>query len=79
MTTATRKTWTHKVYKQSRGGQGEWFSYPTAFTGTEEACQSYAERFLAEQLEHLKGSMGHRIVVATRGGKIAKVYRYDDK
>lgn len=76
MKTATQ--WTHKVVKQSRDGQGQWFSHKTAFTGSLEECEKYAESFLADQLVHLRGSMGHRITIKQRGGKVTeKIYRYD--
>jgi hypothetical protein len=78
------KTWTHKVVKQSRGGDGQWFDYPAAYTGTIEQCEQYAEAFLADQLaptplgNSLRGSQGHRITIQRRGSRaIEKVYRYD--
>ncbi len=82
--TATKTVWTHKVVKQSRGGQCEWFDHATAFTGTLEQCEKYAEAFLADQLaptplgNSLKGSMGHRIAIKAHGriARIEKIYRY---
>lgn len=67
----TKKTWTHKVVKKQRGGQGQWFAYPAAKTGTEAECREYAERFAAEQA----GIGGTRIVVLTRGGQFVAEYR----
>lgn len=79
-----RVKWTHKVVKQSKDGQGEWFNCKTAFTGSLAECEQYATAFLAEQLtptplgNSLKGSMGHRITIQLRGGRrIEKIYRYD--
>lgn len=78
----SKTKWTHKVVKQSRGGQGEWFDHATAKTGSLDECERYAEAFLAEQVSptpmggSLKGSMGHRITIRTRGGRIEKILRY---
>lgn len=84
MTTATKTKWTHKVVKQSKDGQGEWFNHDAAFTGSLESCERYAETFLTDQLaptplgNSLKGSMGHRITIQRRGSRnITKAYRYD--
>jgi len=84
MATTTQTQWTHKVVKQSKDGQGEWFNHKTAFTGSGSECEAYAEAFLAEQLEptpmgnSLRGSKGHRITIQLRGTRgIYKVYRYE--
>ena len=65
------KNWTHKVVKQQRGSQGEWFAYPAAatFAGLGEAV-AYAEAFAADQRENrVKGT---RITVQTRGRSVVK-------
>ncbi len=59
------RSWTHKVVKKQRGGDGKWFAYPAAFTGTEAECRDYAMRFAGKQ----RGVAGTRIVVESRGGK----------
>lgn len=82
---STIKTkWTHKVVKQGKDGQGQWFNFGTAFTGSLAECEEYAESFLAGQLaptpagNSLKGSMGLRITIQRRGGhNIEKIYRFD--
>ena len=72
----------YKVIKQSKDGQGEWFSHKAAFIGSLEECEAYAARFMDDQLQHLAGQMGHRITIQTRGSregreKFIKIYRYD--
>ena len=61
--------WTHKVIKEQRGHNGNWFRYPTATTGSLEHCSQYAEDFAQEQA----GVGGTRIAVYTRGMKLAKM------
>lgn len=82
-TTKTATKWTHKVVKQSKGGDGKWFDHAAASTGSLSECEAYAAAFLAEQLaptplgNSLAGSMGHRITIQRRGGRnIEKIYRY---
>lgn len=78
MTTKTK--WTHKVVKVSRGTNSEWYSHPAAFTGSMDECKAYAETFLREQTAgegSLRGSLGHRIQVQTRGGSVVQSLRYD--
>lgn len=78
----TKTQWTHKVVKKSRGGDGEWFSHPTAKTGSLEECIEYAELFLEDQLQptalgnSLRGDGGHRIIVVSRSGNVEKTFRY---
>ena len=44
------KSWTHKVVKRMRGGDGQWFDYPTAATfRTEQEARAYAAAFASEQ------------------------------
>lgn len=44
------RQWTHKVVKRMRGGDGEWFDFPTAATFTSESkARAYAAQFAAEQ------------------------------
>ena len=66
----SKKNWTVKVVKVQRGGQGEWFRYPAAYTSDNEAdAIAYAERFAADQ----KGVAGTKIQVITRkGGDLVK-------
>lgn len=43
-------TWTHKVVKRMRGGDGKWFDFPTASTfASEQDAREYAARFASEQ------------------------------
>jgi hypothetical protein len=54
-----------EVTKKQRGGQGQWFSYPSRrFATKQEACD-YAESFAVEQ----SGVPGTRIVVVRRKGQ----------
>lgn len=66
-----RKAWTHKVVKTQRGGQGEWFRYRAATTGSERDCRRYARDFAEEQ----RDIGGTRILVLTRGGRYVAEYR----
>lgn len=44
------RQWTHKVVKRMRGGDGEWFDFPTAATfSSEPEARAYAAQFAAEQ------------------------------
>lgn len=60
------KSWTHKVVKKQRDGQGQWFCYPAAHTGSLADCQAYAAEFAAQQ--SAAGVVGTRIVVVARKG-----------
>jgi len=65
--TTTKKTWTTKVVKSQRGGQGEWFRHPAAMTTDNESeAIEYAEQFAAEQ--KAAGVVGTRILVLARKG-----------
>lgn len=71
--TATKQAWTVKVVKSQRGGQGQWFRYPAAFTSASESdAIAYAERFAAEQA----GVGGTRILVlARKGDRLIREFR----
>lgn len=58
----TGVTWTHKVVKQQRGANGEWFSYPGRGYSSEFEAVAAAEKFAARQSE----VPGTRIVVLAR-------------
>ncbi len=65
MSNSIRKPWAYKVVKTQRGGQGQWFRYPAAFTSADEAeAVKYAEGFAADQA----GVAGTRILVLARKG-----------
>lgn len=71
--------WNYKVVKSQRGGQGQWFNYPTAATFVTLAeAEVYAERFAREQAE----VGGTRILIRSRkgadGGDVVKVYRCEE-
>ena len=70
-----KNNWTHKVVKEQRGMQGEWFRYPAAKIGTEEECRKYADEFADEQ--RTAGVVGTRIRVLTRGSKGVATYPVD--
>ena len=63
------KHWTHKVVKQSRSGDGKWFSHRAATTGTLDFCLAYAECCAMEQK-----TGGHKITVQTRGRVLVKSF-----
>lgn len=68
-----KKTWAYKVVKSQRGGQGQWFRYPAAFTTADEAeAVEYAGRFAAAQA----GVPGTRILVlARKGDRLVREFR----
>lgn len=81
MTHTSPMAWTHKVVKQMRGLQGEWFDFPTAGTFSSEAeAKRYAEDFAREQAA--SGVAGARITVRSRrkvrGTYTIAVYRSGD-
>jgi hypothetical protein len=65
-TKTTKAGWTHKVVKTQRGGQGQWFRYPAAKTGSQAECEAYAEQFAREQTA--AGVAGTLILVVARKG-----------
>lgn len=61
------KNWNYKVVKMSRGGNGEWFSHPTAATFEQiEDAKEYARKFHAEQQASLGVNDGHKYCVLPR-------------